>query len=1074
MSVFPTFGRSSEGRASVRRRPRGTTARRATYLATTASALVSVAAAIAAFAPAAQAIGVNSFFAANCNAEHRTCGEGASHPEPAQAKTELFTQAGGYVPYGITDFRVNTEETEGVLYPEGYRPSKGAASVKNVRVDVSPGVVTNPEAVPQCSPEQFAATEVEPVLHIFTPSTCSAESIIGTNRVLLLIPTGIVAHPYADVPLEGNVYNVTPPNGVGLLFGVALSAENVGHAGVYFHTLIEGSVEWATNYHDYFVIKNVTPGLIESRLTFRGNTKEGSVKGSSGFIRNGTSCSQEGPSTTTGLKLESYLGELASGQYTASLGTEQCGLLKFVPTFVLTPETHASDSTDGITAEASVPQRTEEFTEPGTADVKEATVTLPKGMTLNPSAAAGLEACTQKQFGLGAGESRAFEIRPPVAVKCPAGSKLGTVSLEVPTLPPGSLTGSIYLGQAEGPSGEGLTITGPPYTIYLDAQSARYGVQVRTKGTVTVGSEGQLTATISNSPAEGFKNAPEAPFRKLTLHFNGGNYAPIANPLTCGSALSTTSFTPYAQEQSGAELIPHVATPFSEFAVEACASPQFSAPSLSQSTAVTPTTGGSESNLTFTLKRGQGDQYLQQMTTTLPPGVVAKIPSVPLCAEAQANAGTCSAESLIGTVRVAAGSGTPYPFIGRVYLTAPYDGAPYGMSIVVPTAAGPYNFGELVTRAKIEISHVTAQVSVAVVKSFVQGAEVSGLPTIVGGIPIRIQELTLDIDRPNFTLNPTNCGELKTESSLVSTLAATATITSPFGVEGCSALQFKPTFAAQTSAKTSRSKGASLTVNITEHAGQANIKSAVTSLPALLPSRLSTLNHACPEAQAAANILACPASSLVGKVSVVTPTLPGKLTGPVYIVSHAAHAFPDLDLVVQGDGVQVVLIGNTVIKGDVTTTTFAANPDVPISTLALTLPMASNSLLSSNGSFCTVPLYMPTTLTGQNGTVLTQKTRLAVFGCLPITQHRAQGHSAIMGFRVPQRGTVRITGDNLAVVTLHPSKAKLVRVRVPLTGAGVRALNRKHRLEIKVRVAFTPHKRGGVSWASTGKVTFRR
>jgi hypothetical protein len=392
----------------------------------------------------------------------------------------------------------------------------------------------------------------------------------------------------------------------------------------------------------------------------------------------------------------------------------------------------------------------------------------------------------------------------------------------------------------------------------------------------------------------------------------------------------------------------------------------------------------------------------------------------------------------------------------------------------VPTAAGPYNFGELVNRAKVEINHITAQVSVAVVKSFVQGAEVSGLPTIVGGIPIRIQELTLHIDRPNFTLNPTNCGELKTESTLVSTLATTATITSPFQVSGCSALAFKPTFAAQTSANTSRSKGASLTVNITEHSGQANIKSAVTSLPALLPSRLSTLNHACPEAQAAADILACPASSLVGKVSVVTPTLAGKLTGPAYIVSHAAHAFPDLDLVLQGDGVQVVLIGNTVIKGDVTTTTFAANPDVPISTLALTLPMASNSLLSSNGSFCTVPLYMPTTLTGQNGTVLTQKTRLTVFGCLPITQHRAQGHSAIMGFKVPQRGTVRITGDNLAVVTLHPSKAKLVRVRVPLTGAGVRALNSRHKLEIKVRVAFTPHKRGGVSWASTGKVTFRR
>ena len=238
----------------------------------------------------------------------------------------------------------------------------------------------------------------------------------------------------------------------------------------------------------------------------------------------------------------------------------------------------------------------------------------------------------------------------------------------------------------------------------------------------------------------------------MRLRFNGGAFAPIANPLTCGTANTEGAFLPFSNENGALAISP--------FTVEGCASPQFTAPPLSQSLTVVPKKGGSESNFVFTITRPQGQQYLSQMKTTLPPGLVAKIPSVPLCQEAQANAGTCPATSQVGVTQVAAGSGEPFKFNGRVYLTEHYEGAPYGLSIVTPTEAGPFNFGPITTRASINVNKTTAQVEVAIVKSFVQGGEVKGLPTIVGGIPTRIRSITVAITHPNYIINPTNCSAL--------------------------------------------------------------------------------------------------------------------------------------------------------------------------------------------------------------------------------------------------------------------------------------------------------------------------
>jgi hypothetical protein len=1005
----------------------------------------------AAVAQAAPSFGVKRFFAANCRVEFESCGKTKSPENEHQAIEEgAFRQAGGYVPYGVTQFEMNTvEAAPGLEVPVG--------DVQNVRVDVAPGVVTNPEAVPRCSVSGFTSTEVEP--GIFLAPECRERSIIGKNEVVTVLPTeaGLV-----DAPLSGNVYNLEQPNGLGSYYGVALQVGEVEVlpgvlVGLYVHTFIEGNVEWSTDYHDYFVIKNIAPGLISSRLTFFGNQEHGELGAPAvpaGFVRNPTSCNGRGPATTTTLHVESSEHQSETRPYEGLVGAEECGLVPFDPLFTLGSETSASDAADGITTEATAPHPPAPG--PDSSDLKNATVTLPPGMTMNPSAAAGLEGCEPGQMGAGVHNPIAFEIAPLFHVSCPSRSKIGTVTLEVPTLPPGSLTGSIYLGRPAG----GRAIEGPPYTIYVATESSRFGVLVRLEGTIEPNpATGQLTTRFSNLPGAPFNN-PEAPFNHISLHFNGGPFAPIANPLACGTANAQAVFTPFANPAT-------TVLSASPFTTVGC--PGF-APT--QSTSAIPNTAGAESNFTFTLVRPQGQQYIQQMSTTLPPGVVAKIPSVTPCAEAQANAGTCSEASLIGAVRVTAGSGEPYPFMGKVYLTEHYEGAPYGLSVVVPTAAGPFNFGNTVTRAKIEINPTSARVTVAVVKSFVQGATTSGVPTIVGGIPIRMRELTVSINRPNYILNPTNCSEFQTETALTSTLGTTYTAKSPFKVEGCSSLPFKPSFSASTSSHTSRANGASLSVKITQNPGpEANIRSVVTTLPLQLPSRLSTLNRACLLATFNANPAACPAASKVGSASVVTPTLPNKMTGTAYIVSRGAE-FPDLELVLEGDGVKIILDGQTHIKKGITTTTFASNPDVPISSFSLNLPMASNSLLAANGTFCRVPLYMPTTITGQNGKVFTQKTKISVSGCLPIT-HRVRGHHVTISARIPQGGRVRFSGFDLGIITRFPRHAKTVTVNLPLTPSGLFKLRRDHKLNSTVRVGFIPFLRGGAPFVTYANVTFR-
>lgn len=1045
-----------------------------------------VSASVAVAAPAAQAapeFGVETLVAGNCTASFEACGSEEielpglkysfpKEPTLAEAEKQAYTQAAGHPSFGITDFKVTTSGAFPNEVPLGV--------IKHVRTDVGPGVSTNPEAVPKCTMKEFDASEKEeeavPGTGFYPAPKCaesgSGSTVIGVNKVVVYAGPNGVAPGVSDLPLEGTTYNVEQPQGVASVFGVALKlpialtkgalekafAEKGNPLGkpteefleaqqYYAHTLINGSVEWASNYHDYYEI-NVSTAipLISSRLILKGDI--GST-GNGGYITLPSNCAGVGPATTSTVALESTEGKTAKKEYITLVPTEGCNgvspfaQVPFAPAFSLTPETKQSDQPDGMTTELTLPHDPSR-TGIDSSQLKTASIVLPEGMTLNPSAAAGLEACTPAQIGIGT--------RSPVT--CPAASKIGTVALNVPDLPNGSLTGNIYLG---GPASG--SIAGPPYTMYIDAESSRYGISVRLRGlAVPNETTGRLTASFTENP--------EQPFSSVTLAFTRGAQGPppLANPLVCGTATTEVSFSPFTGTAAQSPLVPSF-TVDSNNAGGACPSPlPFS---LSQSTQNQASNGGEKTSYTLNIERADGQQYLSQIKTTLPAGLVGLLPTVTQCGEAQANSGECPVASKIGVVGVTAGAGpTPYGFTGNVYLTGPYGGAPFGLSVVVPAVAGPFNLGNVVTRGTINVDPYTARVTVT-----------SNMPTIVKGIPLRLKRISVNINKQGFLLNPTNCGVLSTESTLSgitgpgSIADATQSLSSPFQVANCNKLGFKPKFGAATGAKTSKANGASLETTINEVAGQANIKSVLVQLPSQLPSRLTTLQKACPEKTFAANPFTCPSGSFVGGARANTPTLSGKLQGPAILVSHGGQAFPDLDLVMEANGVRVILVGNTDIKKGITTTNFAAPPDVPVSSITVNLPVGAHSALTANGNLCANKLVMPTTITGQNGTVVKQNTTIKVNNCpVRIVGHKTVGNTAYITVQTYSAGRISGSGGNLATVYRHLNQAqKTATLKVPLSRAG----QRKGRpLKTKVRVGFFPKKKGAPTSAAFVTVTF--
>jgi hypothetical protein len=945
----------------------------------------------------------------------------------AGSSSLFYTQAAGHPNVGITDFRFTTSTVDAGLPGFEYKVPEG--HVKNVRVDLPPGLAVNPEATGAlCTEAELNADNDE----------CPSESQVGEDEAT---GTAEVLGVEKTVTEDFPVYNMVRKPGEPSRFGVEINSSLVKLAGVEGHTYLEGGLSWrpeapdgensgvaSGDYHEFFEIREIPtkPELIESKLIFWGvpqEHQEGAKKPPTAFITLPSTCSSK---QITYLHVDSY-GEpenyLAYSNETPVTATG-CEALAFDPKLSLAPETTQSDRPDGVTTQLHVPQLTGEPSKPNSPDVQNAKVTLPEGMTLNPSAANGLEACSG---GMTSGE-------------CPAASQVGAFEVDAPGIPNGSLTGGVYVGSPEaGKSPE----SGGEYRIFLIGEAAQYGVGLRLEGRVSANEQtGRLTAT--------FSNAPQVPFENLILRFRGGPRAPLANPLSCGPAEPSAAITPYGGE-------PAKAAETSGFVVdangagEACPS---SLPfSLKQSlTPASPAHAGEYDQAAFSLSRGEGEQYLSKISTTLPEGLLGAIPSVTLCGESEANAGTCPSSSQIGAVSVTAGAGSePYAFSGLAYLTGPYDGDPYGLSVVVPAVAGPYDLGDVNTRAGISVGMYNGRVTLT-----------ATLPSIVGGVPLRLRSLSVSVNRSGFMFNPTSCGEQPTESLFTSSANTNDSLATPFQVSDCGALAFQPSFSASTGSHSSKLDGASIQVKVTQPAGrqQANISELQMQLPKQLVARLSTLQKACTAAEFETGPPpgACKPTARVGSVTVSTPVLPGQLTGSVYFVSHGAEAFPDLDLVLNGDGVEVVLVGHThIAHSSVTTSTFENLPDVPISSVTVTLPMASNSAVAATGRLCDANLVAPTTIIAHNGAKIVQNTTITVSGCpvLMLAHHVRHGR-LIAKLWVPEAGRVRIGGRATGMKVVRVKRPGEITVSVRLSSGALAALHRRHGHGPKLRVGFVP------------------
>jgi hypothetical protein len=895
--------------------------------------------------------GFNAFSAWLTNADGTPDTQAGSHPYDLEI---AFSLNDTLDPPLLGRVGIGNKPLDNVLAQHEY-PAEG--DVRTINVNLPPGLIGDPQAVPQCTRIEFDSGY---------SGECPIDSLVGYNEADIQGANGAARAP---------VFNMVPPAGVAAQFAFSQNGIPV---------FIDAGVRTGG---DNGVTTHVT-NIPRRDITFN-ETEIWGVPGevshdeehAKALLTLPTSCGA--PLEFTGEILGTWEEESLTAplgrSFTSSSGGSAIGLTgcerlqPFKPEVSIAPDTSYADTPAGLSVTVSMPQglNPEGLSTPNLKDTK---VVLPEGIAINPGQATGLVACQPSQEALGKEPDGEVNEKAP---SCPSSSKVGTVEIESPLLRT-KMFGEVYILQKD-----------PPSLELMIAASAD-GVNLKLVGQVQLNEQtGQLVTT--------FNETPDFPFTTFKLNFGGGAQAALATPTRCGTYESAIDFTPWS-------------TPYIEDALESsrfqvtggpdgssCVWPMPFEPTMTAG-ATTDQAGG-YTDFTMLLTRGDEQQRIKTLSFKTPEGLLGMISKVSLCPEPQAAQGTCSSASQIGHTVVGAGPG-PYPFYipqagapeAPIYLTGPYDGAPFGLSIVVPLIAGPFDLGTEVVRGRIEVDPHTSQITITT----------NPLPLTEKGIPDDLRSIDAVIDRPEFMFNPTSCAPMSFTGSATSFEGATAPLSSHFQMGSCQALKFQPDFKVSTSGKTNRKEGASLTAKIVYPVGnlgynqassQSNIKSVKVDLPKQLPSRLTTLQKACPAKTFEANPASCPVDSIVGHGKAITPLLPVPVEGPAYFVSHAGEEFPNLIVVLQGDNVTVDLVGDTFIdtKTNITSSTFKEVPDVPIQSFELNLPQGKYSALAANTNLCTVKggLKMPTAFIGQNDAVIHQTTPINVTGCAKIKPKKA-------------------------------------------------------------------------------------
>jgi hypothetical protein len=939
-----------------------------------------------------------------------------------------FTQAGGH-PWALTTtFEFASEEVEKKNGSETEHLIVPKRDPKDIVVDLPPGLLGNPTAVQRCSLTQALSGG----------NPCPPATQVGVYRIRW----------FSGLEALGPIVDITPETGQSAEF--ALENEEKVTA------VVTGHLVRTEQGYGLAVTSNEIPAVEISKVetTFWGVPADPSHTPMRGLIcasanvgellkckpGTGGQSNEETPVPFLTMPADCAAGPLTAtvradsweepgrvgvnSKYegyeekdTTLQGATGCNLLQFKPELSVNPDTFTADEPVGLGVDLKVPQN-EKPESNATPQLRDTTVTLPEGVSVSPGIVDGIRAC--EAFG-----PEGIDITGPesevvgpngelqlASGHCPQASTVGTAEAVTPLLSE-PVKGHVYLAQpgCGGPTQPACTEEdardGNLYRLYLElggegdlaATGVHFKVPLETEANPATG---QLTTRALGTP--------QAPFSELKIRLNQGPRAPLDNPAVCGPTVTTSDLTPWSAPGITPSA-PHLsmpgtpdATPSTFFNVTGCSNPAGLSPGFTAGTVTTQ--AGAFSSFTMNLSRQDREQYIKGVQIHTPPGLLGVLASVPLCEEALANSGHCPEASKIGTTRVASGAGShPFEIGGDVYLTGPHNGSPFGLSIVTNAVAGPFNLGLVVVRASIAVDPTTSELTVT--------TDETGpyrVPQIIFGVPLRLQRITVNVDRPKFMFNPTNCDSQQITANISGSQNAVAKVSSPFAVGGCKSLVFKPKFTVSVSGHTSRANGASLDAKLSYPAGsfgsETNIAHVKVSLPKQLPSRLSTLQKACPAATFNADPSGCPTGSIVGVVRASTPLLPVQLSGPVYFVSHGGEAFPSLIVVLQGDGVRVDLTGTTFIsKTGITSSTFKTVPDVPVGSFELFLPQGKNSALAANANLCnaTGKLVMPTEFTAQNGAVIKQSTKIAVSGCAKKLKKRrakqsrartAHGHSS--------------------------------------------------------------------------------
>ncbi len=683
---------------------------------------------------------------------------------------------------------------------------------------------------------------------------------------------------------------------------------------------------------------------------------------------------------------------LAPVKASESESLQGCEGLPFEPSLTATPDESQAATPTGLDVKVTVPQGTTlSATARAQADIKDTTLTLPAGMAANAAAAGGLAACPALESnGVGMG----FEPGPglpeeaqlendrfsPAAVNCPAASKIGSVQIKTPLLED-ELTGWVYL------AAQNTDPFASPLALYLVAEDPKSGTRIKLAGEVAIdASSGQLSSS--------FRNTPPLPFESLDLHLFDGERASQSTPSHCASYESVATFVPSTELGSLTRSSSFQTQPNRDGQPCPASGPLGFAPQLQAGSASNQ--AGAYSNFTLTISRPDGDQALDGLQMTLPLGMAAKLSSLTPCPEpAHTNEEwACGPQSLVGHATSDSGLGNdPVSLEGQVYLTSGYDGAPFGLLVSTLAKAGPFNLGVVNVRSRINVNPNTAQVSITTDP----GPRGEVLPTILRGVPVQLKQINVTVNRPEFQFNPTNCVPMGISAGLSGNEGASVPVGYPFQVANCASLPFAPKLSATVDGHASKPDGTGFYVKVSSAGlGQANIAKVSLQLPKALPSRLTTIQKACVAAVFEANPAACDEGSVIGQASIHTPILKGPLTGPAYLVSHGNAAFPDVEFVLQGEGITILLDGKTDIKKGITYSRFESVPDAPFSVFEAQLPAGPHSALTADVpekdhySLCGQKPVMPTTITAQNGAIQTQSTPIALSGCAAVKAYKTK------------------------------------------------------------------------------------